>query len=73
MMQFSMRANKNSLFAEYMNKEPRTVIPAEAGIQALQLKKKPLDARLRGHDEALMFFLKDLSQWFKIVLDSNDN
>ena len=56
-----MRANKNTLFAKYINKEPGTVIPAQAGIQSLQLKIKPLDARLRGHDEALMFFLKDLS------------
>ena len=47
MMQLLMRANKNALFAKYMNKEPRTVIPAEAGIQTLQLKKKPLDARLQ--------------------------
>ena len=39
MMQLLMRANKNALFAEYMNKEPRTVIPAEAGIHTLQLKK----------------------------------
>ena len=39
-----MRANKNALFAKYMNKEPRTVIPVKsmplrrqgAGIQTLQ-------------------------------------
>ena len=54
-----MRANKDALFAKYINTKPGTVIPAKAGIHSLQLKKKPLDARLRGHDEVLMFFLKD--------------
>ena len=39
-----MRANKYALFAKYMSKEHRTVIPAKAGIQILQLKKKSLDA-----------------------------
>jgi len=39
MMQFLMRANKNALFAIYMNREPGTVIPAKAGIQSLQLRK----------------------------------
>ena len=61
-----MRANKNALFAKYMNKEPGTVIPAKAGIHTLQLKKTAgcpppafAGAGLYGHDEALMFFLKD--------------
>ena len=69
MVRLLIRANKNALFAKYMNKEPRTVIPAKAGIQTLQLKKDPLDARplpsrgmLFGHDESLMFFLKDLKE-----------
>jgi len=35
-----MRANKDALFAKYINREPGTVIPAKAGIQSLQLKKK---------------------------------
>ena len=61
MVRLLIRANKNALFSKYMNKKPRTVIPAKAGIQTLQLKKDPLDARLRGHDEALMSFLKKLS------------
>ena len=29
-----------------------------AGIQSLQSKKKSLDARLRGYDEVLIFFLE---------------
>ena len=45
MMQLLTRANKNGLFAEYMNKKPGTVIPATG----------------RGHYEALMFFLKELN------------
>ena len=53
-----MRANKDAQFAKYMNEEPRTVIPAKAGIQSLQSKKKSLDACLRGHDEVLIFFLE---------------
>jgi len=66
MMQLLMRANKNALFAIYMNREPGTVIPAKAGIQSLQLRKNhwmpaPCLRRgmLFGHDEILIFFLKD--------------
>jgi len=66
MMQLLMRANKNALFPIYMNREPGTVIPAKAGIQSLQLRKNhwmpaPCLRRgmLFGHDEILIFFLKD--------------
>jgi len=31
-----MRANKEALFAQNINSEPGTVIPAKAGIQSLQ-------------------------------------
>ena len=42
-----MRANKDDLFEKYINIKPRSVIPAEAGIQSLQLRKKSPDARLQ--------------------------
>jgi hypothetical protein len=58
MMQLLMRANKDALFAKYINKEPGTVIPekhapakAGGGNPEFAVEKKPLDARLRGHDE----------------------
>ena len=35
MMQLLMRANKNTLFAKYINKEPGTVIPATCRAVAL--------------------------------------
>gem|GEM_PF-5974201 len=67
LMQLLMRADKGGLFANYINREPGTVIPAKAGIQSLQLTKKnywmPVPCLRRGmlfgHDEILMFFLKD--------------
>ena len=34
-----MRTNKDALFTKYINIEPRSVIPADAGIQSLQLRK----------------------------------
>jgi len=47
-----MRANKNALFAIYMNREPGTVIPekpapakAGGGNPEFAVEKKPLDAR----------------------------
>jgi len=45
MMQSIASANKDALFAKYINREPGTVIPAQAGIQSFAIEKKPLDAR----------------------------
>jgi len=74
MMQSLTRANKDALFAKYINREPGTVIPekpapakAGGGNPEFAVDKNhwmPVPCLRRGmlfgHDELLLFFLKDL-------------
>jgi len=53
-----MRADKDALFSDYINREPETVIPAKAGIQSLQLRENHWMPACAGMTRYKCFSLK---------------